>query len=162
MLYELCDAAMVVFPFTSVLCNCFWWILFLCCFSADTGVILPSWSVPQLRPAVPCAPAHVPPGVLSCPAHTTHASAHTAVRSVHYTSLYCQLPPLKKKKNAKSYWVSSLPGERLIVNSLGSALFCQVKYAETKIVFFHGKAVTALSFSLFHLECTEAGSVFIQ
>lgn len=67
----------------------------------DTGVVLLSWSVPQLRPAVPCAPAHVSPGVLSCPAHTAHTSAHTAVRSVrglvlsrsraktHTVSFYC-------------------------------------------------------------------------
>lgn len=62
--------------------------------SPDTGVILPSWSVSQLRPAVPCAPAYVSPGVLSCPAHTTHTSAHTAVRSVHPVIVYCHKPGL--------------------------------------------------------------------
>ena len=108
--------------------------------SPDAGVILPSWSVSQLRPAVPCAPAHLPPGVLSCAAHTSHASAHTAVRSVwtfcYATVLCCSCC----KKNNSS--ILCPPGKRLILNYLSPALSCQIKYARTKIelfLFFLGK-----------------------
>lgn len=52
------------------------------CLSSDSSVVLSSWSVSQFRPAVPGTPVNVSPGVLSCPAHTTHTSAHTAGRSV--------------------------------------------------------------------------------
>lgn len=80
------------------------WTL-VCYFYADTGFILPSWSVSKLRPAVPCAPANVPPGVLPNPTHTTHASASTAVRSVdfHVLCIIRQRDMQKKKKSFLIY-----------------------------------------------------------
>lgn len=69
-----------------------------------------------------------------------------------------------QQKTAKSYSFLSLPRWRLILNNLGPALFCQIKYAQTKIElsFFSWKNLKALSFNLFHLGSVKVGCVFIQ
>lgn len=84
--------------------NTDYWTL-VCYFYADTSLILPSWSVSKLRPAVPCAPANVPPGVLPNPTHTTHASASTAVRSVDFHVLcIIRQHDIQKQKKQKNFF----------------------------------------------------------
>lgn len=85
--------------------NTDYWTL-VCYFYADTSLILPSWSVSKLRPAVPCAPANVPPGVLPNPTHTTHASASTAVRSVDFHVLcIIRQHDIQKQKKTKTFLI---------------------------------------------------------